>query len=120
MNCGTCLNFDTHTRLARLRKAVSTMKGFGLTLTIDGSRTAAAIAIALACFAGLTQKPLYAQAEPTAIRSGDLQVGGMFNLGDSDYSVNRFRGYGFYSTFDFRYHFGLAAEFHRAERSGQH
>lgn len=72
-----------------------------------------AAVLALACCAGLTQNPLYGQAEPTAIRSGDLQVGGMFNLGNSDYSVNRFRGYGAYSTFDFRYHFGLTAEFHQ-------
>lgn len=37
----------------------------------------------------------------------------MFNLGNSDYSVNRFRGYGVYSTFDFKYHFGIQAEFHQ-------
>lgn len=65
---------------------------------------------ALVCFAGLTQNWLYGQAEPTAIQSGDFQVGGMFNWGNSDYAVTRFRGYEFYSTFDFKYHFGLAAE----------
>jgi hypothetical protein len=83
-------------------------------MTHCSSRTAAIAAVfALACLAGLTQHPLYGQAEPTAIRSGDLQVGGMFNLGNSDYSVNRFQGYGAYATFDVRYHLGLAAEFHQ-------
>ena len=94
---------------------MSVVKVFSSRSVIGYSRRIAAISglFALACFCGPIQSPLYGQAEPTAIRSGYLQVGGMFNLGNSDYSVNRFRGYGLYSTFDFRYHLGLAAEFHQ-------
>jgi opacity protein-like surface antigen len=68
--------------------------------------------LALLCFTGLTGT-VYGQAEPTATRSGDLQVAGTFSLADSDYSVNRFRGYGGFASFDFRYHFGVVAEFHQ-------
>jgi opacity protein-like surface antigen len=55
-----------------------------------------------------------AQAVPTASRAGDLQVGASFNLTQSDYSAQLFRGFGFYTTFDFTKHLGLAAEFHQA------
>jgi len=69
------------------------------------------------CLLGLAHTRLYGQAEPTAIRSGDLQIGGTFNQGDSDYSANGFKGFGFYSAFDFRYHLGLEADFHQINDS---
>jgi opacity protein-like surface antigen len=75
-----------------------------------------AAVLALACFAGVGRSA-YGQAEPTATRFGDLKVGGTFNLADSDYTVNRFRGFGFYTNFDFRYHLGLEAEFHQLNNS---
>lgn len=55
---------------------------------------------------------LFAQTIPTASRVGDLQVGGTFNLARPDYTQHTFKGVGFYSTFDFRNHFGVEAEFH--------
>lgn len=41
----------------------------------------------------------------------------MFNLANSDYSTQRFNGFGFYSTFDVRNHFGVEAEFHQVNGS---
>ena len=60
-----------------------------------------------------TARLLHGQAEPTATRAGELQVGGTFSLADSDFTANRFRGYGIFSSFDFRYHFGALVEFHQ-------
>jgi opacity protein-like surface antigen len=60
---------------------------------------------------------LYGQAEPVATRSGDFQVGGTFQLADSDYAPEHFRGFGLYSSFDFRYHLGLESEFHQLDGS---
>ncbi len=58
--------------------------------------------------------PLYAQAAPAASRIGDLQAGASFNLGNSDYDgASTFKGFGFYTSFDFRYHFGVEADFHQ-------
>ena len=47
---------------------------------------------ALVCFAGVAQTPLYGQAEPTATRSGNLQIGGTFAMANSDYAPTRIRG----------------------------
>jgi hypothetical protein len=69
--------------------------------------------LALACLIGLAPTRAHGQAEPTATRSGDLQIGGTFQDGDSDYAPERFRGYGIYTSFDFRYRVGLEAEFHQ-------
>ena len=69
-------------------------------------------AASLLCLIG-PARVLHGQAEPTATRAGDLQVGGTFSLADSDYTANRFRGYGIFSSFDFRYHFGVLVEFHQ-------
>jgi opacity protein-like surface antigen len=66
----------------------------------------------LICFVGLSRN-VYSQAAPTATRSGDLQVGGTFSVADSDYTADRLRGYGIFANFDFRYHFGVEAEFHQ-------
>jgi opacity protein-like surface antigen len=67
----------------------------------------------LICFVGLTVSRLHGQAAPTASRVGDLQIGVMFNLADTDYRPEKFKGYGFYSTYDFRYHLGIEGEFHQ-------
>jgi opacity protein-like surface antigen len=67
----------------------------------------------LICFAGFTVARLHGQAAPTASRVGDLQIGVMFNLADTDYRPEKFKGYGFYSTYDFRYHVGIEGEFHQ-------
>src|SRR6202012_3547319 len=72
--------------------------------------------LAIACFAGAARSA-YGQAEPTATRFGDLKVGGTFNLANSDYTANRFRGFGFYTNFDATYHLGLEAEFHQLNNS---
>ena len=37
----------------------------------------------------------------------------MFNLASTDYRPEKFKGYGFYSTYDFRYHVGIEGEFHQ-------
>jgi hypothetical protein len=81
----------------------------------DGSLNIAAISrslllLSLVCF-GCTR--LQGQAIPTASSNGDLQIGAMFNLADTDYRPEKFKGYGFYTTFDFRYHIGIEGEFHQ-------
>jgi hypothetical protein len=67
----------------------------------------------LICLVGFTVASLHGQATATASRIGDLQIGAMFNLADTDYRPNKFKGYGFYSTYDFRYHVGIEGEFHQ-------
>ena len=68
------------------------------------------MSIGLLCF---TATRLHGQAEPTASRAGDLQIGTMFNLANSDYRPDYFKGYGFYSTYDFLYNVGIEGEFHQ-------
>jgi hypothetical protein len=67
----------------------------------------------LICLSGFASTRLYGQAEATASRAGDLQIGTMFNLADSDYRPDHFKGYGFYTTYDFTYHIGIEGEFHQ-------
>ena len=69
--------------------------------------------LALTCFIALATARLHAQASPTASRTGDLQLGAMFNLASPDYAPRTFKGYGFYGTYDFRYHVGIEGEFHQ-------
>ena len=68
---------------------------------------------AFACLTFASASLILAQAKPTASRAGDLQVGATFNLASPDYSTQTFKGFGFYSTFDFRTHIGVEAEFHQ-------
>lgn len=75
------------------------------------------VLVALLGVIGAAPTAAYSQAEPTAIRSGDLQVGGTFSQGNSDYNANAFRGFGFYTTFDFRYHLGVEGAFHQVNDS---
>jgi Outer membrane protein beta-barrel domain len=67
----------------------------------------------LICLVGFTVARLHGQATATASRVGDLQIGAMFNLANSDYRPAKFKGFGFYSTYDFRYHVGIEGEFHQ-------
>jgi opacity protein-like surface antigen len=67
----------------------------------------------LICLIGFMVARLQGQASPTASRAGDLQIGAMFNLANTDYRPENFKGYGFYSTYDFRYHVGIEGEFHQ-------
>src|SRR5580698_8595638 len=55
----------------------------------------------------------YGQASPTASRIGDLQVGGGYTTAQPDYLTNRIRGIAFYTTFDFRPHWGAEIDFHQ-------
>ncbi len=62
---------------------------------------------------------LDAQALPAASKVVDLQVGTAFSLGNSDYqATSALKGFGFYTSADFRYHFGIEAEFHQLEDPG--
>lgn len=55
-----------------------------------------------------------AQAKPAGVRAGDLQVGGSFSFGKPDYGQDKIRGFGFYSSFDFKPNFGVELDFHQA------
>ncbi len=67
----------------------------------------------LICLVSLAVTRLHGQATPTASRSGDLQIGAMFNIAYPDYRPNTFKGYGFYTTYDFMYNVGIEGEFHQ-------
>jgi hypothetical protein len=71
----------------------------------------------LICLVSLAETYLHAQAIPTASAAGILQVGGMFNVADSDYVPQKIKGGGFYATFDFKYHYGIEGEFHQINDS---
>ncbi len=88
---------------------------FTLRKLADGPLSLLAIpgTLLLICLMGLGTTRLDAQAIPTASSAGDLQIGAMFNLADTDYRPQKFKGYGFYTTFDFRYHVGIEGEFHQ-------
>ena len=65
-----------------------------------------------------------AQASYTATRAGDLQVGAGVSFGKSDYDSAIFggtgeslRGFDLYSTFDFKPHFGIEANFRQTKPS---
>lgn len=73
------------------------------------------ICLVLSRFAG-------AQATTAASRAGDLQAGGGFVLGSSDYNSaelggtgESLRGFDLYSTFDFKPHFGVEANFRQTK-----
>jgi opacity protein-like surface antigen len=83
--------------------------------TADGSRDVLAVSriLLLICLVSFTSTRLHGQATPTASAGGDLQIGAMFIYGNSDYRPDNFKGYGFYTTFDFKYHIGIEGEFHQ-------
>lgn len=61
---------------------------------------------------------MQAQKLPTATRSLDVQAGGDFIYGHSDYGTTM-KGYGGYGTIDFKPHFGLMLDFHQANGTNQ-
>jgi hypothetical protein len=82
------------------------------------SRMARLIASILFVFASALSghcPQVYAQVTPAATRPLDLQVGAAFDLGSSDYTAPLLRGFGFYTTLDFRRHFGVEGEFHQLD-----
>jgi opacity protein-like surface antigen len=94
---------------------MSTMNYFTFRKTADGSGDILPILriLALVCLLSFAGARLHAQAIPTASDEGQLQIGAMFNYGNSDYRPQNFKGYGFYTTFDFKYHIGIEGEFHQ-------
>jgi opacity protein-like surface antigen len=98
-----------------LKKDDGMMTYFSFRKNADRSIGILAIAkvVVLICFVGFAGARLHAQAIPTASDDGQLQIGAMFNIGNSDYRPQDFKGYGFYTTFDFRYHVGIEGEFHQ-------
>ena len=56
---------------------------------------------------------LRAQANPTASRAGDLQIGVGYTIAKPDYGQQNFQGLTAYADFDLRSHLGLEAEFHQ-------
>ena len=56
---------------------------------------------------------LHAQATPTASTPGDLANRRHVQHREPDYRPEKFKGYGFYTTFDFKYHVGIEGEFHQ-------
>jgi len=59
-----------------------------------------------------------AQKLPTATKLLDIQAGGEFIYGHSDYST-QLKGYGFYGTIDFKPHFGVVLDYHQANGVNQ-
>jgi opacity protein-like surface antigen len=72
---------------------------------------------ALLCVLSFAGTRLHAQAHPTASSAGVLQVGGEFNYANSDYVPQKIKGGGAYIGFDFKYHYGIEAEFHQINDS---
>ena len=60
---------------------------------------------------------LLGQAKPAVKPSNDFQVGATIDFSNPDYGRNTLRGFGFYSTYDFRRHLGVEAEFHQLNDS---
>jgi Outer membrane protein beta-barrel domain len=54
---------------------------------------------------------LHAQADHTATRAGDLQIGFGYAFAEPDYGINNFKGIAPYATFDFTNHLGVEADF---------
>jgi opacity protein-like surface antigen len=94
---------------------MSKMNYFTFRKTADGSGDILPILriLVLICLFTIARTHLHAQAIPTASAGGELQIGAMFNLANTDYRPEDFKGYGFYTTFDFRYHLGIEGEFHQ-------
>ncbi len=55
----------------------------------------------------------HGQGHSTASRAGDLQIGGGYSSAKPDYLTQRINGFAFYSTFDFRPHWGVEVDFHQ-------
>lgn len=59
----------------------------------------------------------HGQASSTASRTGDLQVGGGFVFGNSNYNSDSLRGFTVYSSFDIKDHYGLEFDLHQTTPS---
>jgi opacity protein-like surface antigen len=53
-----------------------------------------------------------AQALPTALAKGELQVGGGYSIGSSDYGQAKIQGFSGFADYDFRPHWGLEGDIH--------
>jgi opacity protein-like surface antigen len=53
----------------------------------------------------------FAQSDATVSRLGDLQAGGGYSMTEPDYGPTNLTGFNIYSTFDFRSHLGIEADF---------
>lgn len=81
--------------------------------------------IALAAVAGLLLAPYaFGQASATASRLGDLQAGGGFTFGSSNYlrpalggNGERLLGFNLYSSLDLRHHYGAEIDFRQTRPS---
>ncbi len=70
--------------------------------------------VLLTCIVWLPSSSVHAQAAPAATKGGaELQAGASFDLAGSDFKTGTLRGFGFYSTFDFRPHLGMEVDFHQ-------
>jgi len=78
-------------------------------------RIAAAGIVLASLTAGQGRAQIGEHALPTATRAGDLQIGGAFALGSSNYNFNtsKLAGGAFYTTFDIRSHWGVEFNFHQ-------
>jgi hypothetical protein len=96
---------------------MSMMNYFNFRKIVDGSANILAISriLILICLVSFTGARLHAQAVPTASADGELQIGALFVFGNSDYRPQKFRGYGAYATYDFRYNIGIEGEFHQLD-----
>jgi opacity protein-like surface antigen len=61
---------------------------------------------------------LLAQASPTAVRPGSLQVGAGYSNANTDYVPQRVSGTTIYADFDFFHHLGLEGEFRYIKHGG--
>jgi opacity protein-like surface antigen len=77
---------------------------------------ALAFALLIACCLSTLAR---AQSSPTASRAGDLQFGGGFAFGVSDYNFNKvsLAGGTLYASFDRREHWGYEVDFHQVKSS---
>ena len=69
--------------------------------------------VLLVFLAAATVSALHGQATPTASKVFDIQAGGSFVVAKSDYLPQKYKGFGFYSTIDFRRHLGIELDFHQ-------
>ncbi len=82
------------------------------------------LSLAASLVAGWLPVGAGAQASPTATRAGDLQVGAGVSFGSSNYDSpalggtgESLRGFDVYSTFDFKPHLGVEANFRQTKPS---